>query len=165
MLSARGAHWAKIDFSHGKQDAYNRVHNPRGTVSFANAENWLMHDDLAQFINTCKRSFVLCWAASCGPRVAETSMSIKNHFDKLCCAYGEGYTGTLRLRTAMSRHLNAHFKPMQDIDPEEITIAAGVTDLNEVCALITCDPDQHDTIMLGRPVYGVFYRDLTPRTG
>ncbi len=66
----------------------------------------------------------------------------KNHFDELCCAYGEGYTGTVRLRTAMAKHLNTHFRPAQAIDAEQVTFAAGVTDLNEVCALITCDPDK-----------------------
>lgn len=69
------------------------------------------------------------------------------------------------MRTAMSKHLNAHFNPTQDIGPEEITIAAGVTYLNEVCALLTCNPNQNDAIMLGRPVYGSFNVDLTTRTG
>ena len=61
--------------------------------------------------------------------------------------------------------MNAHFKPVQKIDADQITFAAGVTDLNEVCALITCDAAQHDAIMLGGPVYGSFYRDLKMRTG
>ena len=64
----------------------------------------------------------------------------------------------------MARHLNTHFKPVHSIDAEEVTFAAGVTDLNEVCALITCDAGQNDAIMLRRPVYGAFYRDLTTRT-
>lgn len=64
----------------------------------------------------------------------------------------------------MAKHLNEFFRPAQAIDPEEITFAAGVTDLNEVCALITCDPDRHDSIMLGRPIYGPFSKDLVMRT-
>lgn len=64
----------------------------------------------------------------------------------------------------MASHLNAYFQPVQAIDPEEITFAAGVTDLNEVCALITCNPDQHDSIMLGAPIYGPFSKDLAMRT-
>lgn len=39
MLSARGADWAKVGFLHGKQDAYNPIHNPDGPVRFTNAEN------------------------------------------------------------------------------------------------------------------------------
>ncbi|KAJ5625449.1 hypothetical protein N7510_001758 [Penicillium lagena] len=83
-------------------------------------------------------------------------------FDKQCCSYGEGYTGTLKLRSAMAKHLNAHFRPAQAIDAEEITFAAGVTSLNEACALIFCDPG--DAIMLVSPVYGAFNRDLSTRT-
>jgi 1-aminocyclopropane-1-carboxylate synthase len=79
------------------------------------------------------------------------------------CTYGEGYTGSTRLRTAMARHLNAHFQPVNAIDPEQITFAAGVTDLNEVCAMVTADPG--DYIMLGRPIYGPFSKDLVLRTG
>jgi 1-aminocyclopropane-1-carboxylate synthase len=65
----------------------------------------------------------------------------------------------------MSKRLNARSKPVQDINPEEITIAAGVTHLNEVCALLTCNLNQNDAIMLGSPVYGGFNIDLTARTG
>ncbi|KAK6814357.1 hypothetical protein RU639_009491 [Aspergillus parasiticus] len=43
---------------------------------------------------------------------------------------------------------------------QDITFAAGVSYLNEASALIVFDPDQNDAIMLGRPVYGVFVRNL-----
>ncbi|KAL8852337.1 MAG: hypothetical protein Q9221_002833 [Calogaya cf. arnoldii] len=159
MLSTRGAAWANVGFLHGKQNAYHPVENPDGIVSFTNAENIYMHTDLAQFINT--------HVSQCSLTHDEGSLKqyVKNHFDKQCCAYGEGYTGTLRLRTAMADHLNDLFHPVHSIDPEEITFAAGVTDLNEVCALVTCDANQHDSIMLGRPIYGPFSKDLTMRTG
>lgn len=65
----------------------------------------------------------------------------------------------------MAKHLNAHFKPAHKIDPEEITFAAGVTALNEASALLTCNPDNQEGILLGGPVYGAFHRDLTMRTG
>ncbi|KAL8652869.1 MAG: hypothetical protein Q9226_004084 [Calogaya cf. arnoldii] len=96
---------------------------------------------------------------------AENFINTHDHFDKQCCAYGEGYTGTLRLRTAMADHLNDLFHPVHTIDPEEITFAAGVTDLNEVCAPVTCDANQYDSIMLERPIYRPFFKDLTMRTG
>ncbi|GAP84010.1 putative classes I and II family [Rosellinia necatrix] len=140
MLSARGARWAKIGYAHGAQNRFHPTENPQGMVSFDNAENWLMHSDLTRFIN-------------------------KLNFDESCCAYGEGYTGTLRLRAAMANHINNHFEPAHRIDAEEITFAAGVTDLNEACALVTCNPDADEAIMLGRPVYGAFSRDLCMRTG
>ncbi|KAE8342755.1 hypothetical protein BDV24DRAFT_162286 [Aspergillus arachidicola] len=66
----------------------------------------------------------------------------------------EGYTGMVRSRGAMATQLDTHF------NPEDITFAAGVSYLNEASALILFDPDQNDAIMLGRPVYGVFARNL-----
>lgn len=63
----------------------------------------------------------------------------------------------------MAEHLNAHFRPVEQFGPEEITFAAGVTALNEACAMLTCDTDE--AIMLGMPVYGAFSIDLTMRTG
>ncbi|KAI1771506.1 acc synthase [Hypoxylon cercidicola] len=141
MISRRAAEWTKVGFNHGAQNAYDPVNNPNGIVSFVNAENWLMTEDVTDFINT------------------------HNQFDKLLTVYGEGFTGTRRLRGAMANHLNRYFKPSQGIDPEQITFGAGVTSLNEVCAMITCDPDSHESILLGRPVYGAFAFDLTMRTG
>ncbi|KAI0445492.1 PLP-dependent transferase [Xylaria telfairii] len=140
MLSARGARWAEIGYAHGAQNRYHPVKNPQGPVSFDNAENWLVHSDLTRFINTL-------------------------NFDESCCSYGEGYTGTIRLREAMANHINKHFEPARPIDSEEITFAAGVTDINEACALVTCNPDAGEAIMLGRPVYGAFSLDLCMRTG
>lgn len=63
----------------------------------------------------------------------------------------------------MAKHLNRHFRPAHAIDPEEITFTAGVTNINEVCAMVTCDPG--DAIMLGRPIYGPFSKDFVMRTG
>ncbi|KAI0197338.1 pyridoxal phosphate-dependent transferase [Xylaria flabelliformis] len=140
MLSARGVQWAQVGYAHGAQDCYHPLKNPRGVVSFDNAENWLMHSDLARFINTL-------------------------NFDESSCSYGEGFTGSLRMREAMANHMNKYFEPASPIDAEEITFAAGVTDLNEACALVTCNPDAKEAIMLGRPVYGSFSRDLCMRTG
>lgn len=62
----------------------------------------------------------------------------------------------------MAKHLNSYFKAFTPIDAEEVTFAAGVTSLNELCAFLLCDPN--DSILLVGPVYGAFYRDLTIRT-
>ncbi|KAI0491165.1 PLP-dependent transferase [Xylaria cf. heliscus] len=140
MLSKRGASWAQYGYAHGAQSLYHPVNNPQGVVSFDNAENCLVQSDITRFVN-------------------------KLDFDESCCAYGEGYTGTVRLRKAMANHLNKHFEPARPIDAEDITFAAGVTDINEACAMVTCNPDVGDAIMLGRPVYGGFSDDLCMRTG
>jgi 1-aminocyclopropane-1-carboxylate synthase len=85
------------------------------------------------------------------------------NFDMSCCTYGEGYTGTLRLRKAMALHMNEYFMPYTPLNAEHITFAAGVTFINELCALLTCDPDCGDAILLGRPNYGSFARDMVTR--
>ncbi|KAI8960368.1 PLP-dependent transferase [Daldinia sp. FL1419] len=141
MISTRGKGWANFYFAHGGLNNYHATNNPTGPVNFLFAENWLLHKDLTDYINT------------------------HANFDPQLCAYGEGYTGTVRLRNAMAKHLNAHFEPAREIDPEEITFAAGVTALNEACALLTCDPGKQEGILLAGPVYGAFSRDLTMRTG
>ncbi|KAM3068466.1 hypothetical protein ACMFMF_009283 [Clarireedia jacksonii] len=118
-----------------------------------------MKEDMTSYINSHVRTFLAIIESS------DVKTLIQSHFNVQCCTYGEGYTGTLRLRTAMAKHLNAYFRPVQAFDAEEITFAAGVTSINEVCALITCDPDSGDSIMLGSPVYGVFSKDMGMRTG
>ena len=65
----------------------------------------------------------------------------------------------------MAVHLNEFFEPSKLIDPENITVAAGVTALNEACALVTCDSSSCDAIMLGKYNYGAFPTDMTLRTG
>ncbi|KAL6355520.1 hypothetical protein LRP88_11115 [Fusarium phalaenopsidis] len=139
MLSTRGTSWTKYGYLHGKENAYDPVKNPNGDVILTNAFNWFILEDLAKFMNN------------------------HHELDKSLLTYGEGYTGTLRLRLAMAKHLNRHFHPAQAIDAEEITFTAGVTNINEVCALVTCDPGE--AIMLGRPIYGPFSKDFVMRTG
>ncbi|PQE09144.1 classes I and II family protein [Rutstroemia sp. NJR-2017a WRK4] len=153
MLSTRGKEWMRVSYLHGKEDLYHEKDNPNGIVWFTNAENWFMRDDMMDFISSHVRE----------PLLELLIVYTKSQFGKHCCTYGEGYTGTLRLRTAMANHLNIHFRPVQAIDPEDVTFSAGVTDLNEACSLVTCNPG--DAIMLGRPVYGPFGKDLALRTG
>jgi 1-aminocyclopropane-1-carboxylate synthase len=69
----------------------------------------------------------------------------------------------VRLPQAMATHLNEYFHPISQVDAEEITFAAGVTELNETCALTRCD--EGDAVMLAGPSYVSFNRDLTMRTG
>ena len=63
----------------------------------------------------------------------------------------------------MARHLNALFNPASEINAEETTFAAGVTNMSEACALAICD--EGDAIILASPVYDYLDRDLTMRTG
>lgn len=138
-LSPRGATLATIPYDHGPLHPYHPIHNPTGPVQFLYAENRLMHTHLARFL------------AGHPP------------IDATLCAYGEGYTGAHRLRTAMAAHLNEQFRPVMPLGPEEVVFAAGVTALNEAVALALCGPGEG--ILLGKYNYGAFPTDLGARTG
>lgn len=99
---------------------------------------------------------------STGSFGAHTDIPSQNVFDTQCCSYGEGYTGSHRLRKAMANHVNEYFHPQQPLNAENVTFAAGVTALNEACAFALCDPE--DAVLLGRYNYGAFPTDLGART-
>ncbi|ETN36998.1 uncharacterized protein HMPREF1541_07986 [Cyphellophora europaea CBS 101466] len=156
-LSSRGEALARIGFDHGPLEEYHPLTNPHGTVKFLYAENRLMHDALATFINTNSTP------------ITSTHLS-----------YNEGYTGTSRLRAATATHLNTHFHipSHQSLTPESITFAAGATALNEALALTLCDPrpatdhasdanasTSRDAILLAKYNYGAFPTDFAARTG
>ncbi|RMZ81566.1 hypothetical protein DV737_g2466, partial [Chaetothyriales sp. CBS 132003] len=141
MLSRRGHRFKEIGYEHGAHFPYHPDTNPTGVVDFTIAENYLIHDDLIEFIHD------------------------KEKFAKECCTYGEGYTGTLRLRRAMATHLNEYFQPVTPLHAEAFTFAAGVTEVNEMVAMLTCDDYCADAVLIGRPNYGSFARDMVARGG
>lgn len=63
----------------------------------------------------------------------------------------------------MAALVNDYFAPLTPISEDNITFAAGVTALNEMIAQVLCNVG--DAIMLGRPNYGSFNKDLVLRTG
>ncbi|KAH6668473.1 acc synthase [Halenospora varia] len=142
MLSARGQAYAQSGLMAGymreKNEAYNKVSNPTGEISFANAENFLMQDALVDYVNSHFK------------------------FDARQCTYNEGPIGTLRLRKAMASHLNDHFSPIMPVTSEHVTFTAGIAGLNEMVAFSLTDHGQG--ILLGRPIYGSFYDDLMTKS-
>ncbi|KAI9841470.1 MAG: hypothetical protein M1837_000688 [Sclerophora amabilis] len=77
------------------------------------------------------------------------------------CGYGEGATGSHRLRTAMARHLNCYFKPVDPVQADDISFAAGVTAINEMFGYSLAD--EGDGVLLNKPIYGAFENDLTTK--
>lgn len=152
-LSTRGAPLATIPYDHGPLHPYHPTLNPTGPIHFLYAENRLMHAHVARFL------------ALHQPETTDAAAA------EQLCAYGEGYTGTQRLRKAMAAHVNAHFRPVVPLGSEQVVVAAGVTALNEAVALALCDgagaggDGTRDGILLGRYNYGAFPTDLGARTG
>jgi aspartate/methionine/tyrosine aminotransferase len=143
LLSARGAKAAGPGKTQIIWDVINNLYdaetNLDGYVSLGIAENALMHREMAQYI---KKSFDL-------PEVALT--------------YGDGASGSKRLRAAVSHFVNRHFNPIYPVKPEHLSISNGVTTSIEGCAFAL--GDHGDGFLLGQPYYGSFPGDLGDRAG
>ncbi|EWY84337.1 hypothetical protein FOYG_14089 [Fusarium oxysporum NRRL 32931] len=113
--------------------------NPDGFVSLGAAENALMHDTLNQYM---RKSF-----------------SPSNSM----LTYGDGMTGTKRLKTAMAQFLNRHLKPFRSLHPSHIKITNGCSSAIEHLVWALAEPG--DGVLLGQPFYGTFAPDIELRFG
>ncbi|GFF75125.1 1-aminocyclopropane-1-carboxylate synthase 6 [Aspergillus lentulus] len=139
MLSTRGETYAKADLANsylGPPKTPFDKDNKQGVVSFRNAENFLMHDVMLEYIRT----------------------QVASSLDHANLTYHEGPFGSTRLRTAMANHITTYFHPATPISPDHIIFANGLTSLSALCALSLTDPG--DGILLGQPIYGSFNGDL-----
>lgn len=143
MLSARGFRAAEPGGLAGLMEVWNDMYdaetNPDGYISLGVAENALMHHEMTQYINS---SFSL----------ADFSLT-----------YGEGGSGSKRLRAAISKFVNRHFKPVVPVTAEQINVSNGVTTSIEACAWHLGNTG--DGFLLGQPYYGSFPHDLGDRAG
>ncbi|GIK06663.1 hypothetical protein Aspvir_002313 [Aspergillus viridinutans] len=139
MLSTRGETYAKAGLANsylGPPKPPFDKDNMHGVVSFGNAENFLMHNVMLEYIRT----------------------QVASDLDHTCLTYHEGPFGPRRLRAAMANHITTYFHPAAPISPDHLVFTNGVTSLNAICALSLTDPG--DGILLGQPIYGSFNGDL-----
>ena len=120
-------------------DQWDPQSNPDGYVSIGVAENRLMHDELRDYVS--KHSDIATSAFT----------------------YGNGPMGTHRLRSAMSRFLNKHLKPILPLDPSHLIITNGVSHSIEHCSWALAN--EGDGFLLGQPYYGAFIPDISLRPG
>ena len=113
--------------------------NPNGYVSLGLAENSLMHDVLLEHIHK--------------------TISLTSH----SLTYGDGPTGSKRLKATMSKFLNKHLNPVTPIEPAHIAVANGCSTAIEHLSWALADAG--DGILLGRPWYGSFIPDISLRPG
>lgn len=118
---------------------FDQETNPDGIVSLGVAENTLMHDVLRKHIHD---------------NLALTNPAF---------TYGDGTTGTKRVKKAVSRFLTTHLKPFKAIEPAHITMTNGCSAAIEHLSWAVANPG--DGILLGQPYYGTFVPDLTARFG
>ncbi|KAK6086346.1 ACC synthase [Seiridium cupressi] len=121
------------------QDLWDPKTNPSGSVSLGIAENSLMHEVLSKHIHD---NFAL-------PAQAFT--------------YGNGTTGSNRLKGSFARFLTEWLEPHTEITPEHVSITNGCSTSIEHLAWSLGDPG--DGFLLGQPHYGTLPRDLGYRTG
>ena len=114
--------------------------NPSGYVSLGVAENALMHNELAAYIN---------------------SIPSKNPLPTSAFTYGDGPTGSKQCKLALSRFLNESLKPAVAITPSHLVLTSGVTASIEHCSWAFCNPGEG--ILLGQPHYGAFIGDISIR--
>ncbi|EFR00104.1 1-aminocyclopropane-1-carboxylate synthase [Nannizzia gypsea CBS 118893] len=116
---------------------YDATTNKDGFVNVGVAENFLMHGTLLEYI--------------------------RKHSDlpPQYLTYNDGGDGSRRLKTAASRFLNRHLKPVVPLEPEHLLVTNGVSAAIEHLAWAFANPGEG--ILLGRPHYGAFIPDMTSR--
>ncbi|GKT54238.1 ACC synthase [Colletotrichum tofieldiae] len=142
-LSTRGSEAAKPDDGMLLwaivQDLWDPVANPTGYVSLGIAENTLMHDRLSAHIHS--------------------NLAVPNH----SFTYGDGMTGSKRIKSSLARFLTERLKPATSIEPQHISVTNGCSSAIEHLVWALGNPG--DGFLLGQPHYGAFLPDVEYRTG
>jgi aspartate/methionine/tyrosine aminotransferase len=120
-------------------DLWCPQNNPNGFVSLGVAENSLMHEELAKHIRT--------------------QPDLSHH----AFTYGDGSTGSKRLKKAIAQFLNDNFQPVTNVTLSQITVTNGCSSALEHISWAIANPG--DAFLLGKPFYGTFIPDLSLRTG
>ncbi|CEN60721.1 hypothetical protein ASPCAL03154 [Aspergillus calidoustus] len=113
--------------------------NPDGIVNIGLAENGLMQAEMRSFINA--------------------QPGADNH----ALTYGDGFTGSKKLKAAMCHFLNRHFQPYVPLNPSHMCITSGASNALENCAWALCDPG--DYVLVGRPYWTTFQSIFGNRAG
>lgn len=121
------------------QDLWHPEDNPTGYLSLGVAENTLMSKSIIRHI---QENFAL------------PSQSL---------TYGDGTTGSRRLKKAMANFLTEHLKSHAPLEMNDITITNGCSASIEHLAWALSNPGEG--ILLGRPYFRGFLSSMTLRTG
>ncbi|GFF73089.1 hypothetical protein IFM60648_03849 [Aspergillus lentulus] len=140
-LSLRGRTLAaqKPVFLNVLGDIWDPSSNPDGVVNIGLAENTLMHQEMKEFMNS------------------------KMHVDSHALTYGDGFSGSRKLKGALCHFLNRHFHPRVALSHSQLTITSGVSNAVECCAWALSD--HGDYILIGRPYFNAFKPTFGIRAG
>lgn len=121
------------------RDLWDPKSNPKGYVSLGVAENSLMHKRLSEHIHK--------------------NLALPAH----SLTYGDGMTGSKRLKASLARFMTDRFNPASAIQPEHVTVTNGCSSALEHLAWALGNPG--DGFLLGQPHYGNYYPDIEYRMG
>ncbi|KAL8658370.1 MAG: hypothetical protein Q9226_001046 [Calogaya cf. arnoldii] len=93
---------------------------------------------------------------------------LASYFNKLdfkpgLLTYGDGPYGSRALRSALSSFFNDYFHPIRTVFPEQLLVAGGVTSIIDLVTVGVTD--EGDGILIGRPLYTSFAKDVSARAG
>jgi aspartate/methionine/tyrosine aminotransferase len=126
-------------FSRALGNAYDPTSNPDGIVSLGIAENSLMYEDLASFL--------------------DQNMKITPNL----FGYGAVATPVPGLMDGLLRIYNSDpFNPVIPVVAEHLAFTAGCTSLLD--CLFWCLCDDGEGVLIGKPLYGGFLNDLKTRS-
>lgn len=121
------------------KDLWDPETNPTGYLSLGVAENTLLHDSLLQHI--------------------------RQHFDPSphALTYGDGTTGSNRLKRALATFLTKKLSAVKEILPEHVTVTNGCSASVEHLSWTLANPGEG--ILLGQPYFRGFIPSIELRTG
>ncbi|KAJ4203057.1 hypothetical protein NW759_015256 [Fusarium solani] len=120
-------------------DLYHPNANPTGFATLGVSENTLMAQELSEHLHK--------------------QFKLPNH----AFTYGDGMTGSKRLKVALATFLDRHLRPVLPLQPAHFTVTNGCSSAVEHLAWAIASPG--DAFLLGRPYYNTFIPDLVLRTG
>jgi len=129
-----------MDYAHGRclKNSYDETENPKGLINLGTAENKLVFDLLKEKLSNINVDEIL-------PEYAN---------------YGSEFIP--RFRLAMANFLNHYMKPAEPVDPFNLMLLSGMSNIIYVLGYIICDPG--DGILIPSPYYGGFNTDLTAQS-
>ena len=77
--------------------------------------------------------------------------------------YGDGFSGSRKLKEAICHFLNDQFSPTIALNTDHLTITSGVSNAVECCAWALADIG--DYILVGRPYFNAFKTTFGTRPG
>ncbi|KAL8786894.1 MAG: hypothetical protein Q9213_002525 [Squamulea squamosa] len=107
------------------------------------------------------RNFHLLISSSVSLGVAENGLMHEELASLL--TYGDGPFGSRALRSALSSYFNDYFHPVHKVTPDQLLIAGGATSIIDLVTVGVAD--EGDGILIGRPLYTSFAKDVSARAG